>query len=195
MAPEPPPRAERPAPRPDRPMRAESEPPAAVAAPARAPAASAPPADGLPADGPLADSVLVARWREIVERVKEKKLLLGTCLEEGLFLGVAGGMVRVALAPEHSFHRAMLEMKENREILNQEFERTYGRGATLHCVGSGEAVTGGIRVARPAEPEPEQARPDPDRDAPSATGGLVQRIVELFDGEVLGPGTQGSGVT
>ena len=24
---------------------------------------------------------------------------------------------------------------------------------------------------------------------------LVQRIVELFDGEVLGPGTQGSGVT
>ena len=125
--------------------------------------------------------------------MKQKKLLLGTCLEEGLFLGLSGTMVRVALAPEHSFHRAMLEMKENREILNQEFERTYGRGATLHCVGSGEAVTGGVRIAR--DPEPEESGPDSVRETPSDTGGLVQRIVELFDGEVLGPGTQGSGAT
>jgi hypothetical protein len=130
-----------------------------------------------------------------VERVKEKKLLLGTCLEEGLFLGVTGSMVRVALAPEHSFHRAMLEMKENREILNQEFERTYGRGATLHCVGSGEAVTGGVRIAREPEGEAEGPAPEAVRETPSPTGGLVQRIVELFDGEVLGPGTQGSGVS
>ena len=178
---EPPPRAERPgpapAPRPDRPMRAESGPVAASAAPS------------VPAEVSLADSELVTRWREIVERVKQKKLLLGTCLEEGLFLGLSGSMVRVALAPEHSFHRAMLEMKENREILNQEFERTYGRGATLHCVGSGEAVTGGVRIAR--DPEPEEPGPDAVRETP----GLVQRIVELFDGEVLGPGTQGSNAT
>jgi len=158
-------------------MRAESGPVAAAAAPSA------------PADASLADSELVTRWREIVERVKQKKLLLGTCLEEGLFLGLSGSMVRVALAPEHSFHRAMLEMKENREILNQEFERTYGRGATLHCVGSGEAVTGGVRIAR--DPVPEEPGPDSVRETP----GLVQRIVELFDGEVLGPGTQGSNAT
>ena len=182
---EPPPRAERPgpapasapAPRPDRPMRAQGEPIAAASA------------GPTPAGPSLADSELVTRWREIVERVKQKKLLLGTCLEEGLFLGLSGTMVRVALAPEHSFHRAMLEMKENREILNLEFERTYGRGATLHCVGSGEAVTGGVRIAR--DPEPEEPGPDAVRETP----GLVQRIVELFDGEVLGPGTQGSNAT
>ena len=146
----------------------------------------APPSAGLAADEPsLADSALAARWREIVDRVKERKLLLGTCLEEGLFLGVQGSSVRVALTAEHSFHRAMLEMKENKDILNQEFERTYGPGATLLCVGSDQAVTGaGIR---PAPREATQAAPAPS--------GLVQRIVELFDGEILGQGPEGSSAT
>ena len=146
----------------------------------------APPSADLAADEPsLADSALATRWREIVDRVKERKLLLGTCLEEGLFLGVEGSSVRVALTAEHSFHRAMLEMKENKDILNQEFERTYGQGATLLCVGSDQAVTGaGIR---PAPREATQAAPAPS--------GLVQRIVELFDGEILGQGPEGSGAT
>jgi DNA polymerase-3 subunit gamma/tau len=145
-----------------------------------------PAADLAPADEPsLADSALAARWREIVDRVKERKLLLGTCLEEGMFLGVQGPNVRVALTAEHSFHRAMLEMKENRDILNQEFERTYGPGATLLCVGSDQAVTGaGIRTA---PREAAQAAPAPS--------GLVQRIVELFDGEILGQGPEGSSAT
>jgi len=146
----------------------------------------APPSADHAADEPsLADSALAARWREIVDRVKERKLLLGTCLEEGLFLGVQGSSVRVALTSEHSFHRAMLEMKENKDILNQEFERTYGPGATLLCVGSDQAVTGaGIR---PAPREATQAAPAPS--------GLVQRIVELFDGEILGQGPEGSSAT
>src|SRR5206468_6991219 len=59
----------------------------------------------------------VLRWRQAVDRVKERKLLLGTCLEEGSYLGMAGGNVRIALSSEHAFHRAMLELKENREIL------------------------------------------------------------------------------
>ena len=79
------------------------------------------------------------------------------------------------------------------DILNQEFERTYGRGATLHCVGSGEAVTGGIRIAR--DPEPAASGSDAGEDEAPSRSGLVQRIVELFDGEVLDPGTQGSGAT
>ena len=147
----------------------------------------APPSADLaaPAEPSLADSPLAARWREIVDRVKERKLLLGTCLEEGMFLGVQGTSVRVALTTEHSFHRAMLEMKENKEILNQEFERTYGPGATLLCVGSDQAVTGA--GVRPAPREATQASPAPS--------GLVQRIVELFDGEILGQGPEGSSAT
>ena len=117
----------------------------------------------------------VVRWREAVDRVKARKLLLGTCLEEGSFLGLHGATVRIALAPEHSFHRAMLEMKENQDILNQELERLYGRGIKLAC----ESASAGLKeadLARPAAPAPASAAPT-----------LVQRIVELFDGEIMGP--------
>ena len=161
------------------------------------PSASAPSAPAKPSPPPAERAAVieaagegesVVRWRQAVDRVKERKLLLGTCLEEGLFLGIAGSNVRVALSPEHAFHRAMLEMKENREILNQEFERLYGRGTTLLCVSSDQAVSGAGYQIRPTAPEAEDgADGEPD--------GLVQRIVDLFDGEILKPGPQGSGAS
>ncbi len=116
----------------------------------------------------------VVRWRNAVDRVKERKLLLGTCLEEGFFLGMAGSSVRLALSAEHAFHRAMLEMKENREILNEELERLYGRGARLLCEST---------VPPGATPLDAAVRTEAARETT-----LVDRIVELFDGEVMGPG-------
>ena len=122
----------------------------------------------------------VVRWRHAVDRVKERKLLLGTCLEEGSFLGMAGGNVRIALSAEHAFHRAMLELKENREILNEELERLYGRGARLLC----ESAIPPVREA------PDAGRTEPKPPPPGGPGAtIVERIVELFDGEVLGPGS------
>ncbi len=155
----------------------------------RAEAPAAPPETRI---APADQEDAVVRWRQAVDRVKERKLLLGTCLEEGLFLGIAGSNVRVALSPEHAFHRAMLEMKENREILNQEFERLYGRGTSLLCVSSDQAVSGvgySARVPSPADLDEEE------EEAPATGDQLVQRIVELFDGEILNPGPQGSGAS
>ncbi len=123
----------------------------------------------------------VLRWRQAVDRVKERKLLLGTCLEEGSFLGMAGGNVRIALSSEHAFHRAMLEMKENREILNEELERFYGRGAKLLCES---AIPPGLETQDAGRREAKTA-PAPGG---NPEGTLVERIVELFDGEVLGHG-------
>ena len=173
--------------------------PTAAPAPAAPRAAAPPPApaqEPAPALAPRVETAVsddpVLVWRQAVDRVKERKLLLGTCLEEGLFLGFSGTHVKVALAPEHAFHRAMLEMKENREILNQEFERLYGRGATLVCVSGDQAVTGGIRIA--ATPDPASVHEDAGDEAPGVSG-LVQRIVDLFDGEILDPKPRGSGAS
>ena len=64
---------------------------------------------------------------------------------------------------------------KNREILNEELEKCYGRGVRLLCESlappaqAGERVPGGGET--PGGPE----------------ASLVDRIVELFDGEVLGP--------
>src|SRR6267142_2319276 len=164
----------------------------ALTAVAAAPGAEPlPPSFGSPADlrlvGPpaaveMADpSDPVVRWRSAVDRVKERKLLLGTCLEEGAFLGLAGTNVRIALSVEHAFHRAMLEMKENREILNEELERTYGRGAKLLCES---AIPPGLETQDAGRREAKTA-PAPGG---NPEGTLVERIVELFDGEVLGHG-------
>jgi hypothetical protein len=169
------------------PPRVAPEPPAPPKAERAEAAAEPPEARVAPADQEDA----VVRWRQAVDRVKERKLLLGTCLEEGLFLGIAGSNVRVALSPEHAFHRAMLEMKENREILNQEFERLYGRGTSLLCVSSDQAVSGVGYSARVPSP----ADLDEEEEAPATGDQLVQRIVELFDGEILNPGPQGSGAS
>ncbi|MEK7348939.1 MAG: DNA polymerase III subunit gamma/tau [Candidatus Eisenbacteria bacterium] len=127
------------------------------------------------------------RWRFVVERVKERKLLLGTCLEEGYFLGISGVHLTVALTPEHSFHRAMLEMKENRELIQQELERGFDRKLSFQCV---------VREAAPELAE-QRTRADrevrealgSDRSSEAAAGGagdsLVRRIVDLFDGEIV----------
>ena len=127
-------------------------------------------------------------WRQAVERVKARKLLLGTCLEEGAFLGAVGGSVRVALTPEHSFHKAMLEMKENREILNQEFERVFGRGVVFSCVISAEGVVTPQNRIRAELLADAVDLADPDKEEPEAPGAVVKRIVEIFDGEILGAG-------
>ncbi len=127
------------------------------------------------------------RWRFVVERVKERKLLLGTCLEEGFFIGVSGVRLTIALTPEHSFHRAMLEMKENRELIQQELERGFERKLSFDC------------IVREAGPDQVEQRSRADRDAREALGSdhasevaavgagdsLVRRIVDLFDGEVM----------
>jgi DNA polymerase-3 subunit gamma/tau len=162
------------------PPRASSEPDSPRAALAAVPATALRLVES-PAGVEAADpSDPVVRWRHAVDRVKERKLLLGTCLEEGFFLGMTGGNVRIALSGEHAFHRAMLELKENREILNEELERLYGRGAKLLCESM---ATSGSDLAAAGRPG---TRPDA---VPEAT--LVDRIVELFDGEVLGPGPEG----
>jgi DNA polymerase-3 subunit gamma/tau len=180
-------------------MRAESDARiAAAAAPAAAAAASPAPASPAPATpapdapaaataiGESADPESARVWRDLVERVKERKLLLGTCLEEGSFLGLAGGRARVALLPEHAFHRAMLEMTENRAILNEELERSYGRGAALAC----EIASPGTEPRRPMTAD---AAPTMEAGEAAAAPGMVQRIVELFDGEILNPGGERSG--
>jgi len=177
--------------------------PAAPAVPPRRPEAHAAEA------GPSGDHA--DRWKRIVEKVKERKLLLGTCLEEGAFLGLKGTSVRVALAPEHAFHRAMLESKENRELLNQEFEAQFGAGATLTCVvGDPNAATAAadrireeLRAEAGAEQSPVSAAPSapavpaPRVESPAAPS-FVQRIVEIFDGEILDlsgeTGAPGNGV-
>lgn len=158
------------------------EAPSAMAVPSQAPAAAQ------PAPVPSADGGDSDRWRFVVERVKERKLLLGTCLEEGLCVGATGASFTLALSPEHSFHKAMLEMKENRDLIQQELEKGFGRKLTFQCVvrepGADRAAETRARADRAAREA--LASNDPEEVAAHGAGdSLVRRIVDLFDGEIM----------
>ncbi|MGE5176344.1 MAG: DNA polymerase III subunit gamma/tau [Hyphomicrobiales bacterium] len=174
--------------------------PTAPAPTVPAPTAPAPrAAPAAPDSGPVSGDDF-ARFKAAVERVKERKLLLGTCLEEASFLGLAGSTVRVALGAEHSFHKAMLEMKENRDILNDEFGRQFGAGAVFHCVigdAPGAPAVAPNRIR--AEILADAADAAEETGEAEGSAAIVKRIVEIFDGEIMNPsdandqGERGSG--
>jgi hypothetical protein len=99
----------------------------------------------------------------------------------------------------------MIEMRENQAILNEELERHYGRGATLLCESAQapgaerrEPAAAAVAVpaaasqaATPAGPSPAQAHAPAPLPRTGPGPDMVQRIVELFDGEVLAPGAEG----
>lgn len=138
------------------------------------------------------------RWRFVVERVKERKLLVGTCLEEGAFMGVSSTRLTIALTPEHSFHRAMLEMKENRELIQQELERGFERKLSFECVvreGGPDLVEQRSRVEGEVREALGSDRAS-DASAVGAGDSLVRRIVDLFDGEIMeAPEARAAGVS
>jgi hypothetical protein len=84
----------------------------------------------------------------------------------------------------------MLELKENREILNEELERWYGRGARLVCESTVPPGAEPLGARRDGDRGEEGASPDTGRHQPAIEVSLVDRIVELFDGEVMGPGPE-----
>jgi len=148
---------------------------------------AAPSAGAGGAERPAPDAGDSDRWRFVVERVKERKLLLGTCLEEGFLIGVSGNLLNLALSPEHSFHKAMLEMKENRELVQQELERGFGRKLVFQCVvreAGPELMEQRARVDR-AVRESLATGDAEETAAHGADASLVRRIVDLFDGEVV----------
>ena len=185
--------AQRPSPAP-RSHAAATPPIAPIADPIAAPEPAAAPSAEPPPPPPEGD---VDRWRFVVERVKERKLLLGTCLEEGYFLGLSASQIQIALTPEHSFHKAMLDMKDNRETIHQELERGFGKKMSLHCVireSGPELEAHRARMNRAARQELVSSSSG-DEDPVGAEESLVRKIVDLFDGEVMdsGAGRQGEG--
>jgi DNA polymerase-3 subunit gamma/tau len=128
------PAAEPPAERPERPR----------------PASSAPPGGG----------DLVEVWARVVGEIMGKKALLGSVLEHATPLGLADGVLTLALAGNH-FHRELLADRANRELVNQVVQQ-HLPGARRIEVDAGSGGGGGARN-HPA----------------------VQAAVSAFEGEVV----------
>ena len=115
---------------------------AVVSARASAPVAEPKVAERYPAASAAqpADNVLAGAWQRVVAEIMGKKALLGSVLQHATPLGLADGVLMLALAGNH-FHEELLADRANRELINQVLQQQLpaARRFELDASGGGGA--------------------------------------------------------
>jgi DNA polymerase-3 subunit gamma/tau len=144
----------------------------ATPAVARAVAAEAPRSTAIAAlPGELElDGDIEARWQRAIAAINGRKRMLGAFLEESRLLGLAGA--QLVLAMDH-LHRSVVDAPEHRALVQEELASAFGRALELRCT-VGEPVTHATQVAKADSLKP-----------------LIERAMEVFDGEVIDRGNGG----
>lgn len=142
--------------------------PAMATAPAAATATLVEPAVVATADAPVLDDAAEQSWRAVLDGINARKRMLGAFLEESRFAGVLGDRAVIAM---DALHRAVIEEKDNRAMLEEELARVFGRRMVLASVppsGAGVAPAPVRRV-----PTAEDVRP------------MIEKTMAWFDAEAL----------
>jgi hypothetical protein len=98
--------------------------------------------------------------------------MLGAFLAETQLIGVAGGALVLAM---DDLHRSVVDASEHRALVQEELSRAFGRALRLNCT-PGAANT----------PERRAAKADSLRP-------IIERAMEVFDGEVIERGDRADG--
>ena len=108
---------------------------------------------------PLRDERLDRAWAATVERVNQRKRMLGAFLEVCRFAGRRGHELLVGM---DDLRRVVVEEQENRALIGEEIRRVFGAEGTLRCVSG----TAGDKAVDDVKP-------------------LVDRAFAWFDGEAI----------
>ena len=81
---------------------------------------------------PLKAADVEARWGEFIQRVKHKKITVGSFLQEGVLQGVEGNTIQVAFGLSNGFHVDAIERSKN--LILEELRDLFGKDATFCCV-------------------------------------------------------------
>jgi hypothetical protein len=135
---------------------------------ATAPVATLPPSFGAPTASAgvdvLLDGAIEDNWKRAITAVNGRKRMLGAFLEESRLVGLAGGVLVLAM---DDLHRAVVDAPEHRAMVQEELARTFGQTLELRCT-PGEPNTHETRTAKADSLKP-----------------LIDRAMEVFDGEVI----------
>ncbi len=120
-------------------------------------------------------------WAQILNFVKNKKMSVGTFLNEGVLLKVKDNMLAVGFGKHNSLHREALEENINRKFVEEAIKNVTGENMRLIFEGVEEmpANEPGISGAGENESGPD-ARPEPNKIEP-----IVESAVDIFDGRIL----------
>jgi len=140
------------------------------------------------ADGAAAGTTHSEAWARVLAGVAAQKPALNSFLKGSELAGEEGKMVSVRVPGLASFAREQLERKGNKKLLMQLLEESLGRpvgvrfesGPVLAAEARGEGES-----ARGAVPLRGAAASDPSK--PVAQADRIQRLADLFGGEVIGP--------
>ncbi len=115
---------------------------------------------------------LKRHWPEVLDKIREKKMSVGSYLAEGEPVDIKDGVVRVGLDKRFSFNKESLEEPKNKALTEEVLSEVLGEKLTVEFVMVNIPVgSGGEKKVRII---PEQVIKDP----------IIQKVVDLFDAEV-----------
>lgn len=115
------------------------------------------------------DAAVEAAWLQTLEAVSGRKKLLGAFLKESRLVGLSGPAVIVAM---DDLHRAVVDEKENRQIVAEELRRGFGRALEMQCVP--------LDAAELAQRRPTQESVKP----------MIDKAIEWFEGDIIERGAR-----
>jgi DNA polymerase-3 subunit gamma/tau len=118
------------------------------------------------------DEAIQNSWQATIAAVSGRKRMLGAFLEETRLIGVAGGELVLAM---DDLHRSVVDASEHRALVQEELARAFGRALRLNCT-AGAANTPERRAAKADSLKP-----------------IIDRAMEVFDGEVIERGDRADG--
>ncbi len=115
------------------------------------------------------DAGVEAAWQQTLEAVSGRKKLLGAFLRESRLVGLSGPAVIVAM---DDLHRAVVDEKENRQIVAEELRLGFGRALEMQCVP--------LDAAELAQRRPTQESVKP----------MIDKAIEWFEGDIIERGAR-----
>ena len=104
------------------------------------------------------------KWKKVVLQIKEKKKTLGSFLEKMHILSIEDG--KIVLGSEKTFHKEILENRENQKIILEELKKFFPEKFSLKF----KRISG---------------RKKPEKKSSPSLRETVARAIEIFDGEVV----------
>ncbi|MEW6686687.1 MAG: DNA polymerase III subunit gamma/tau [Candidatus Edwardsbacteria bacterium] len=87
-------------------------------------------------------------WHKIVERVKSRKVALGTCLAVGRPVALNEGILSVGFAEEHKFHKERMERSKDEKIVEEELLTLLKQSLTIKY-----KIDDSVKIERPKHKE------------------------------------------